>query len=71
MKKRIKYKLREDSFDSYVSYGIDIICNKAIVRSIKDISLNKNELSSLIEKCNRLKLSEIHIYDVIDDFLST
>ena len=71
----IKYKIRVDliyseEYGCYKSYGVDVISNKAIINSIKDISLNKKPLKKLIRMCNHLKLSEIHIYDVVDDFLA-
>ena len=71
----VKYKIREDLLSSeeygcYKSYGIDVLSNKAVIKSIKDISLKKKPLKKLMQMCNRLKLSEIHINDVIEDFLS-
>ena len=70
----IKYQLRADRFCnedniSYTGYGIDIY-EKQKCFSIKDITTNKEDLISLIEKCNRLKLSVIHINDVVRDFLN-
>ena len=36
---------------------------------IEDISINKQKIEKLVNLCNELELSPIHIYDVIDDFL--
>ena len=71
----IIYQMREDTFcnennNFYIGYGIDVFGEKKSF-AIKDITTNKEALKSLIEKCNRLELSEIHIYDVIEDFLNT
>ena len=71
----IRYHLREDYLQSednisYISYGIDIVSDNTILKSIKDVSLQKKPLEELITLCNELRLSELHIYDVIDDFLS-
>ena len=38
-------------------------------KQIKDISVNKTKIETLINLCNQNNLSPIHIYDVIDDFL--
>lgn len=45
------------------SYGISFKNKK-----INDVSTDKNKVLKLIEKCNKLKVSEIHIYDIIEDF---
>lgn len=49
------YKLREDSLTSedntsYTAYGIDICHDGEMIESIKDITLNKNELGDLLKK---------------------
>lgn len=41
-----------------------------IIAAIRDISPNKAEIAKLVELCNRLKLSPIHLNDVVEDFLS-
>ena len=38
-------------------------------RCIHDISVRRNEVEELIERCNRLQLDPVHVDDVIDDFL--
>lgn len=38
-------------------------------KQIKDISVNKTKIETLVNLCNKNNLSPIHIYDVIDDFL--
>ena len=37
--------------------------------TVKDISVNKAKVENLVNLCNKLDLSFIHLYDVIDDFL--
>ena len=61
---------------SRVSYGIAAYANAevdetvTIIESIRDVSLDKQKLLELVERCNRSGLSVDHIYDVIDDFLA-
>ena len=42
----------------------------SIVLSVHDICADKQKLTELVEKCNRLKLSLVHLEDVLDDFLA-
>lgn len=39
------------------------------IMHISDISTDKERLSLLIEKCNRLKVSPIHLKEIIEDFI--
>lgn len=36
---------------------------------IKDISINKDIIVKLIEKCNKFNVSKLHMYDIVEDFL--
>ena len=36
---------------------------------IKDVSTDKNKMMELIKRCNELDVSEIHIKDIVEDFL--
>ena len=37
--------------------------------SVKDVSLNKEEVAELIDKLNKYELSSCHLQDVIEDFI--
>ena len=58
-----------------VSYGVACYAateqdgTACVVLSVHDICADKKKLTDLVEKCNRLKLSHVHLKDVIDDFL--
>lgn len=58
------------------SYGIAVYDNAeedgtaTILEAVHDITSDKQSLSELVDLCNRLELSTIHLYDVIEDFLS-
>ena len=72
----ILYRLRKDNFfhpdiGCYSSYGIDAVCETSDipVRSILDISPEKEPLENLVFLCNRLQLDLIHLDDVVEDLL--
>lgn len=74
------YSVTEERYtlgnESRISYGIAAYANTeqsgtaTIIASVHDITSDKEKLSKLVDNCNSLKLSSIHLYDVIDDFLS-
>ena len=70
------YRLRKDTVcsdenETWDTYGIDILdTNGCTVQSIPDIFLSKDDAISLIQRCNQLSLSRIHIMDVIEDALA-
>ena len=58
-----------------VSYGIAAYADAedgtaTIVASVHDITADRHALSELVELCNRLELSLLHLDDVIEDFLT-
>ena len=70
----IFYKIRQDQLKDedigrYISYGIDVVENEAILRSVKDITTDEARLSGLVDLCNKLQLSPVQLDDVIEDFL--
>ena len=62
--------------ESRVSYGISAYSDAnengtaTVVASVHDITSNKESLARLVDDCNRLKLSTVHLHDVVEDFLS-
>ncbi len=71
-----EYRLYEGQYriedQMYVGYGISIFdtdSGKELL-CIEDITISKEKITSLIKQCNEKGLSPIHIYDVIEDFLS-
>ncbi len=75
LKPTYQYRIHEGNYSvensCYVGYGIvirDAVSRRELL-CIKDISLSKKKISALIKRCNRLRLSPLHIYEVIDDFL--
>ena len=76
----VTYAIVEEKYtlgnESRVSYGILAYSNASengtatIVASVHDITSNKESLTRLVDDCNRLKLSTVHLRDVVDDYLS-
>ena len=59
-----------------ISYGIVVYScagadgTSTIVASVHDITSNKETLANLVDNCNRLKLSIVHLSDIVEDFLA-
>ena len=56
------------------SYGIALCQTDAgvpiIIRSVTDLTTDRERATSLVERCNRLALSPIQLDDIIEDFLA-
>lgn len=78
--KNITYAVAEERYtfgdETRTSYGIVAYSNadqdgsKTIVASVRDIASDKDRLSKLVNDCNDLELSTVHLNDVVEDFLS-
>ena len=77
--KNITYAVSEERYtfgnETRTFYGIvaystaDQDGTKTIVASVRDVTSDKVSLSKLVNDCNRLELSTIHLNDVVEDFL--
>lgn len=60
---------REDDVQ-YTAYGLDAVDSDGrILRSVPDLLLDRQRVMDLIDRCNALELSLIHLDDVIEDLL--
>ena len=50
------------------SYGIGVIEDHCLIDMVSDVSGSKEKVAFLVELCNRLRLSPMHLRDVIEDF---
>ncbi len=70
------FEIYELNGKSRISYGIAVYADAksdgtaTIVASARDLTSDKSKINSLVDKCNRLELSPIHFYDVVEDFLT-
>lgn len=57
---------------AYIGFGILItsITDNEVIAKLEDVTTSKYELCTLVQLCNDLSLDPIHIYDVVEDFLS-
>lgn len=54
----------------YQAFGIAVYDESShIIRQISDITTDEIAIRQLIQKCNQLRLSPLHLKDVVDDFL--
>ena len=77
--KNITYSVSEERYtfgdEMRTSYGIVAYSNadqdgsKTIVASVRDVTSDKAGLSQLVNDCNNLELSIVHLNDVVEDFL--
>ena len=77
--KNITYAVSEERYtfgnETRTSYGIVAYSNanqdgsKTIVASVRDVTSDKTGLIKLVNDCNRLELSTVHLSDVVEDFL--
>lgn len=68
------YNLRTDLIagqngESHTVYGIDLFEEGHCVQSVGNIFLDPEEAKKFVSMCNRLKLSKVHLMDVIEDAL--
>ena len=58
---------------SCLSYGIAVCADGENSRQerwcLYDVTVNKERLALLVEQCNRLQLSPIHLKEIVEDFL--
>lgn len=77
--KNITYAVAEERYtlgdEARISYGIVAYSNadkdgsKTIVASVRDVTSDKVGLTKLVNDCNHLGLSTMHLGDVVEDFL--
>ena len=77
--KNITYAISKENYafgnETRTSYGIVAYSNadqdgsKTIVASVRDITSDKTSLIKLVNDCNSLELSTVHLNDVVEDFL--
>ena len=62
---------------AYISYGIAAYVDaetsdaKRVIAHVPDVSPNRSTLEPLVQRCNTLGISPIHLVDVVEDFLNS
>ena len=77
--KGITYGVREEIYRlgdaRRVAFGIAAYANAeengtaTVVRSVGDVSGNKDEILELVRLCNECELDPMHLMDVVEDFI--
>lgn len=70
-----KYILIRDTYSDgtlrRTGYGIAALDRESVtISAAHDLSSNETEVAELVKTCNRLKLSPMHLQDVVEDFLT-
>ncbi len=66
----VTYKLAcQRGLGGTVTYGI-AVCEAGEVEILSDLSCDREAVASLVETCNRLELSRLHVREVAEDFVN-
>lgn len=57
------YRLTKELLDGRIVYGIEA------VKKLNDIFCSEEEGIEFVNRCNRLAVSDVHFFDVIQDYL--
>jgi hypothetical protein len=60
----------DEEMMSHTSWGVSASSNGVEVLCVPDIFLDRERAERFVEKCNKSKLSLIHLMDVIEDALA-
>lgn len=76
-RKRMKqYTVREDTVEreetgSFTSYGLDVLDETGTCTySVQDITTDRAALAHFAAACNSLQPSQVHLNEIIEDFLA-
>lgn len=77
----VTYGITEEKFSlgarKRTSYGIaaygdaDIDGTATVLLHVSDITCERDRITELVELCNRMKVSVLHLHDVVQDFLAS
>lgn len=66
----ITYEINCDTNEPQNGFGIDVLCDGHLVKSVSDITSNKDDMIVLAKMCNELNLELCHFDDVVEDYLT-
>ncbi|MEE1220092.1 MAG: DUF6514 family protein [Ruminococcus sp.] len=66
----IIYEINCTNCEYKTLYGINVLQNGLIVKSINCITHSKTDMQKLCDMCNKLKLEICHLDDIIEDYLT-
>lgn len=62
-------RFHNDEIGDYTSYDIALKRDDTIILNVSDVFVNREKAENFVFLCNKLELSPIHLYDVLDDIL--
>lgn len=65
----VEEEITNEDIGTYTSYGIELRYGEEIIDRISDIDTDREGVENLCKLCNKLKLSPIHLKDVVEDYL--
>ena len=65
----IAEEITNEDIGTYTSYGIELRYGEEIVVRISDVDTDREGVENLCKLCNDLKLSPIHLREVVEDYL--
>lgn len=63
--------LERTSYGIAAYSGADVDGTATVIAHVSDITCEESKIGELVELCNRLELSPLHLYDVVEDFLAS
>ena len=66
----VVYEINCNNNEYNREYGINALIDGEIVKSIFEISNNKQDILKLVNICNTLNLELCHLDDIIEDYLT-
>lgn len=66
----ITYKMNCGTTKPHKEFGIDVLCDGNLIKSVYNITSNKDDMIVLANMCNELSLELCHFDDVVEDYLT-
>ncbi len=66
----ISYIINSTEKNCGKKYGIDVLLDGNLIKSVEDITDKLDDIKNLVSICNELDISLCHIDDIIEDYLT-
>ena len=65
----IEKQLIDEDGDTYITYAVSVKLEGKIIEYVPDVFLKEKDAKYYVNLFNELKLSLVHLYDVLEDIL--
>ena len=62
-------KSHDKEYGSYTAYGIAVLYEGTVIRTVEDVSAEKEKVTALVKLFNEERLSPAHLDEAIENFL--